>query len=58
LPVIWTVRANCIDHVHFDTRQFAHIVWTTPDDLRVRLWNRIRAVIDEAGSRSMTLIHP
>lgn len=45
LPVIWTVRADCIDYVHFDTRQFAHIVWNDPADLRLSLTNRIRAVI-------------
>lgn len=47
-PVIWTVRSDCIDHVHFDTRQFAHIVWDTPEDLRKKLLNRIRASIPGA----------
>jgi hypothetical protein len=45
IPVIWTCRAECIGHVHFDTRQYNHIVWNTPDELRERLYNRIRAVI-------------
>lgn len=45
VPVIWSVRDDCIDYVHFDTRQFSHIVWSDPDDLRVRLTNRIGAVI-------------
>jgi hypothetical protein len=45
IPVLWAVNVNCLDYVHFDTRQFAHIVWKDPDDLRVRLTNRIRAVI-------------
>jgi hypothetical protein len=45
IPVIWTVRADCIDYVHFDTRQFAHIVWNEPEDLRSSLRNRINAVI-------------
>jgi hypothetical protein len=44
-PVIWTCRADCIDHVHFDTRQFNHIVWTEPTDLREALATRIRAII-------------
>jgi hypothetical protein len=44
-PVIWTCRADCIDHVHFDTRQYNHIVWSTPEELRPKLNNRIRAVI-------------
>lgn len=45
IPVIWCVRADCINHVHFDTRQFSHIVWENADDLRVRLRNRIGATI-------------
>lgn len=45
IPVIWTCRADCIDHVHFDTRQFNHIVWSSPAELRQRLLTRIQAVI-------------
>lgn len=45
IPVIWTCRKDCIGHVHFDTRQYNHIVWTTPEDLQRQLINRIRAVI-------------
>lgn len=45
IPVIWTVRADCIDYVHFDTRQYAHVVWKDPGDLRTRLRNRIGAVV-------------
>lgn len=50
IPVIWTVRADCIDYVHFDTRQYAHIVWSDPIDLRSKLKNRIGAVIGFRGS--------
>ncbi len=45
MPVIWTVRADQIDAVHFDTRQFNHIVWQTPEDLRERLARRVLAVV-------------
>lgn len=45
IPVIWTVRTDCLEHVHFDVRQFAHIVWNEPADLRTKLYNRIRALI-------------
>jgi len=45
IPVIWTCRNDVIDYVHFDTRQFAHIVWESPEDLREKLTRRIRAVI-------------
>lgn len=46
--VIWTVRADCIAHVHFDTRQYAHVVWSEPADLREKLRARIGAVIGQA----------
>jgi len=45
IPVIWTVRSDQIGSVHFDTRQFAHITWTTPQDLNDALYKRIAAVI-------------
>jgi hypothetical protein len=47
VPVIWTARKDCISEVHFDTRQFAHIVWSDPADLAEKLEMRIRAVIGE-----------
>ncbi|WP_394653065.1 hypothetical protein [uncultured Sphingomonas sp.] len=49
LPVIWTVRSDQINAVHFDTRQFNHIVWNDPEDLRVRLTRRVQAVIGSPG---------
>ena len=45
IPVIWTCRGDLIDQVHFDTRQFSHITWSDPGDLRTKLINRIGAVI-------------
>jgi nucleoside 2-deoxyribosyltransferase len=55
IPIIWTCKADCIDYVHFDTRQFNHITWTTPEDLRVKLLNRIGAVIGDGPlKRSVT----
>lgn len=48
IPVIWCVRNDQIDRVHFDTRQFNHIVWESPDDLRMKLRNRIRALFADA----------
>ena len=45
IPVIWCCRKDCLQHVHFDTRQFNYIDWETPEELRTRLTNRIRAVI-------------
>ena len=45
IPVILTVRKDQIGQVHFDTRQYNHIVYETPDELRSRLYNRIAATI-------------
>lgn len=47
IPVIWCCREDHIEHVHFDTRQFNHITWSTPQDLREKLRNRIGAVIGD-----------
>ena len=46
-PVIWTCRQDLIEHIHFDTRQFNHIVWTNPSELSERLTNRIGAVLGQ-----------
>ena len=51
LPVIWTCRQDQIDLVHFDTRQFNHILWTDPHDLHEKLRNRISAVIGDGPLR-------
>lgn len=45
IPVIWTCRKDHIDNVHFDTRQYNHIVWETPEELREKLTYRIEATI-------------
>jgi hypothetical protein len=45
VPVIWTVRADQINDVHFDTRQYAHITWNEPDGLDAALYQRIAATI-------------
>lgn len=44
-PVIWTVRSDDLTNVHFDTRQYAHIVWNDTEDLYQKLFNRIKATI-------------
>ena len=47
IDVIWMCRADHIKRVHFDTRQFNHIRWETPEDLQRQLRNRIGAVIGD-----------
>ena len=47
IPVIYTCRGDMVDKLHFDTRQYAHIVWDTPEELRDGLKNRIIARLGE-----------
>ena len=47
LPVIFTCREDAVETLHFDTSHYSHIVWTTPEELREKLKNRILAVIGE-----------
>lgn len=47
LEVIWTCREDHKKECHkiFDTRQYNHIFWTTPEELREKLRDRILATI-------------
>jgi len=45
LPVIWTCREDEKEKCHFDTRQYNHIFWNTPEELREKLRDRILATI-------------
>ncbi len=45
IPVIWTCKEEDIGNLHFDTRQYNHIVWTDAADLRKKLQLRIEASI-------------
>jgi nucleoside 2-deoxyribosyltransferase len=47
IPVIWMCRKDMIDKIHFDTRQYAHIVWENETDLAKQLKNRILATIGQ-----------
>jgi hypothetical protein len=44
-PVIFTCRADELGKAHFDTRQYNHIAWDAPADLREKLKRRIQATI-------------
>ena len=50
LDVIYCCRRDCIDRLPFDTRQYHHIVWDTPRELRTALAERIRARIGSSDS--------
>ncbi|MEH7895600.1 hypothetical protein [Bacillus thuringiensis] len=45
IPVIWSCRKNDLDNLHFDTRQYSHLVWGTEQELYKLLLNRIKATI-------------
>ena len=44
-PVIFTCRNDELANAHFDTRQYNHIGWDKPADLREKLKRRIQATI-------------
>lgn len=45
VPVIWTCRKDAIGEAHCDTRQYNHITWSDPADLRSKLEDRVRATL-------------
>jgi hypothetical protein len=45
IPVIWTCKDTDVKELHFDTRQYNHIVWSNPEELRKKLINRVEATI-------------
>jgi nucleoside 2-deoxyribosyltransferase len=47
IPVIWTCKDTSMGDLHFDTRQYAHIVWKDTADLFTQLKNRIGATIGD-----------
>jgi hypothetical protein len=44
-PVVFTCHQDHLDKAHFDTRQYNHIAWETPSELREKLKRRIQATI-------------
>jgi hypothetical protein len=44
-PVIWCCREDEVSKLHFDTNHRNHVVWSSPQDLRLKLYNRIQATI-------------
>jgi nucleoside 2-deoxyribosyltransferase len=47
-PVIWMVRKDDLQNVHFDTKSLNHIVWEDVHDLRTKLAIRIQGTIPGA----------
>jgi nucleoside 2-deoxyribosyltransferase len=44
-PVIWTCWEDAQHDMHFDTRQYNHILWRDASDLTEQLYERIAATI-------------
>ncbi len=44
--VIWMCKKEELEKVHFDTRQYSHIVWENESDLYEKLLRRIQALIN------------
>jgi hypothetical protein len=53
IPVIWSCRDTDVKELHFDTRQYNHIVWTDPADLKKKLINRIEATLPIRPSKGL-----
>lgn len=45
IPVIWCVNKTDLENVHFDTRQYNHILWETEEELKEQLKTYILATI-------------
>lgn len=45
IPVFWCVREDDLKNVHFDTRQYNHIVWKDENHLAEQLYFYVSAVI-------------
>jgi len=46
--VVWTCREDDVKNLHFDTRQYPHIIWKAPGNLREQLRDRLRALVPGA----------
>jgi hypothetical protein len=44
-PVIWSCHKDEVQKLHFDTRNYNHLIWETKEELRKTLEMRIRATI-------------
>lgn len=45
LPVFWSVRKDDVANVHFDTRQYNHIVWENEEHLAEQLYLFVSAIV-------------
>ncbi|PKA10185.1 nucleoside 2-deoxyribosyltransferase [Leptospira harrisiae] len=45
IPVIWCCKESDLQYVHFDTRQYNHVIWRNTEELLDKLEKRIRSTI-------------
>lgn len=50
IPVFWCVRSDDLENVHFDTRQYNHIVWENEQHLADQLYLYVSAVIGKGSA--------
>jgi nucleoside 2-deoxyribosyltransferase len=50
LPVFWSVRKDDLDNVHFDTRQYNHIIWETKESLAKQIELFVTAVLGKGSA--------
>jgi transcription initiation factor TFIIIB Brf1 subunit/transcription initiation factor TFIIB len=53
IPVIWTCKKSDMANLHFDIRQYNTIDWENEEDLKKRLYQRIRATIGEINKSAL-----
>ena len=51
IEVIFTCRQDLHKLIHFDTRQYNHIFWQEPEDLRKKLADRISATVGDGPQK-------
>ena len=54
LEVVYSCRRSPKNELNFDTRQYHHILWENPADLRTKLSNRILAIVGEGSKAGAT----
>jgi nucleoside 2-deoxyribosyltransferase len=47
--VIWSCQSDDLKNVHFDTRQYNHVLWNNEDELYTKLKDRILATLAIEG---------
>ena len=55
LPILYTCQEDLKEKLHFDTRQYPHILWKTPEELYAKLRDKIGAIIGDYKTEPATL---